>query len=104
MQRLNFNIFADERTDLLKNELGRFNNYDTIHLGSSGIKLLVKLVKERVCGSRVDGRPYAGVSSMNSGRVNGRVVNGEKRPGNVRMMATTTTSNEFPALSQPSES
>ena len=104
LQRLNFNIFADERTDLLKNELGRFNNYDTIHLGSSGIKLLVKLVKERVCGSRVDGRPYAGVSSMNSGRVNGRVVNGEKRPGNVRMMATTTTSNEFPALSQPSES
>ena len=104
LQRLNFSLFLDERTRLLQKGLGRFNNYDNIHLGSSGIRLLVKLVKERVCGSRVDGRPYAGVSSMNSGRVNGRVVNGEKRPGNVRMMATTTTSNEFPALSQPSES
>ena len=102
---LNFDVFVDLRSNLLRDDLGRFKNpHDPIHLGSEGVQLLVKLIKDRVCGSRVDGRPYVGVSSMNSGRVNGRVVKGEKRPGNVRMMATTTAINEFPALSQPSES
>ena len=112
LRRLNFNVFADVNCNFLKKELGRFNNYDTIHLGSSGIKLLVKLVKEHVCGYRVDGRPYSGVSSMNRDSVNRDSVNRDSvnrdsvnRVGGERMMvAPITTSNEFPVLSQQLES
>ena len=101
LQALNFNVFADTNTHLLKKEFGRYNNnFDLIHLGSSGVKLLVNLIKERVCGSRVDGRLYGDVSSENRGRVHnrGRVQNemrrfDSRRVGNVSMMNTTTTSN-----------
>ena len=109
---LNFDIFADEQYHLLKDDLGRFNNrHDHIHLGSRGVRLLVQLIKERVCGSKVDGRLYASVSSMNSGGVNrirrvgsasesmnrGRAQNGVSR-SRMNMMATTSDT-----LSAPSQ-
>ena len=94
LQYVNFSGFLDGQTWLLKEDLGRFNNrQDLIHLGSSGIRLLVNIIKERVCGSRVDGRSYSGVGSVNRGRVQ----NGMKRVGNVTraggidMMNTATT-------------
>ena len=98
---LNFNVFVDTHSDLLSNELGRFNSYDTLHLGSSGIRLLVKLIKERVCGNRVDGRPYAGVGSVNRASVNRE--SGKRRLGNMSMMNTATSSFTFPALSQQTQ-
>ena len=108
IQALNFDVFVDERSHLLKSELGRYNHYDILHLGSVGVRLLVKLVKVRVCGSRVDGRAYSSVNSMNSERVQGRrgTVRSERsRESGMNMMrAATTTSNEFPALSQHTES
>ena len=97
IQRLNFDVFVDQRSGLLKDDLGRFNRNDFIHLGSSGIILLIKLIKVRVCGNRVDGRPYSSL--------NGTVRSERSRENGMNMMrAPTTTSNEFPALSQPSES
>ena len=124
---LNFDVFVDLRSNLLRDDLGRFKNpHDPIHLGSEGVQLLVKLIKDRVCGSRVDGRPYAGVSSVNSGRVRaqhgvssmnrgstnrGRVQNDVRRADSVNrvgresmMAAPITTSDEFPVLSQQLES
>ena len=110
---VHFNVFLDERTLLLKEELGRFNNrYDLLHLGSSGIKLLANIVKQRVCGSIVDGRSYAGVQSGRVNSMNGvRVQNEERRSDSVNrvgcesmMAAPITTSSEFPALSQQTES
>ena len=45
---LHFDIFVDVQRQVLKDDLGRFNNpYDQIHLGSQGVRLLVKLIKER---------------------------------------------------------
>ena len=77
---------------------------DPIHLGSRGIGNWVSIIKEYVHNAdgglyksaRVDGRPYSGVSSVNSGRVNGmRRVNS----GNMRNVANT--GNEaFPVLSR----
>ena len=103
IQKLNFSVFLNEKSGLLKGEYGRFNSYDQIHLGSWGVRLLVKLIKVRVCGSRVDGRPYASVNSMNGGRVQNEVRRADSvnRVGSESMMAAPiTTSNEFPALSQ----
>ena len=80
-----------------------------------------------MCGTRVDGRLYTGMSSMNSGRVmraqhglrrmnlgsmnSGRVPNEVRRPDSVNrvgsesmMAAPITTSSEFPVLSQQLES
>ena len=105
LQKLNFDVFVDGKSGLLRNDLGRFNSYDFIHLGKAGIILLIKLVKERVCGYRVDGRPYSGVSSMNresvnavrnvdsvnSGRVNVSRVGGES------MMAAPITTSDTPS-------
>lgn len=104
LQTVNFNVFQDEKSWLLKEDLGRFNNSrDLIHLGSSGIRLLVTIVKERVCGSRVDGRSYAGVTSGNRGM---------KRVGSVRvnrvsmnmMINPPTASDTLPAPSQQVQS
>ena len=104
LQTVNFNVFQDEKSWLLKEDLGRFNNSrDLIHLGSSGIRLLVTIVKERVCGSRVDGRSYAGVTSGNRGM---------KRVGSVRvnrvsmnmMIDPPTASDTLPAPSQQVQS
>ena len=84
---------------------------DPIHINNTGVSKIVRILKghihykvpyrtQRADGRffpsrRVDGRPYSGVNSMNSGR-----VNEPRREGNVRMMNAPTTSNEFPLLSQ----
>ena len=50
LKSLNFDVFLDNTSRVLKEDLGRYiNKYDIIHIGSSGIKLLVNIVKERVC-------------------------------------------------------
>ena len=87
---------------------------DPIHINNTGVSKIVGIVKghihykvpyrtQRADGRfypsrRVDGRPYSGVNSMNSGRLNGM------RVGSVSMMNATITSNDFPALPQPLQS
>ena len=57
---LDFTHFCDSANGLLKTELGRFHNKaDQLHLGSAGIRLLAKIIRERVLNSKVDGRPYS---------------------------------------------
>ena len=99
LQKLNFTVFLNEKSGLLKGEYGRFNSYDQIHLGSWGVRLLVKLIKVRVCGSRVDGRPYASVNSMNRGRVQNEVRRDDSvsRVGSESMMAPPITTSDIPA-------
>ena len=106
VQTLKFSVFCNDQ-GFLHESLGRYLNHnDFIHLGKVGYILLANIIKDCVISNRVDGRPYANVSSMNrmnSGRMHGeksrvglqsrRVVNGGKRLGNVSMMDTTTTSN-----------
>lgn len=42
--------------------MGRYtNNNDQLHLGSSGFRVPARLIKEKVCGSRLDGRSLASV-------------------------------------------
>ena len=113
LKSLNFDVFLDNTSRVLKEDLGRYiNKYDIIHIGSSGIKLLVNIVKERVCGSRVDGRAYGSVSSVNresmnrgraqnSGRVNGmRRVDRVSREGAVNMMKAPITTSDTPSSPQ----
>ena len=130
---LDFTQFCDDKSGLLRNNLGRFyNQRDNLHLGSAGIRLLAKMIKESVLLNKVDGRfystltklhlhsgrPYGNVSSMNSmssGRMQSKrsgvsvqsrtVVNEVQRMGNVSMMlAATTTRDTLSAPSQPMQS
>ena len=96
---LHFRVFCDSTTSLLKTDLGRFyNEKDQLHLGSAGIRLLAKLIRESVLQSRVDGRPYSAVTNMGrSVSVNrnmGRSVSVNRtrvQRESINMMGTTTT-------------
>ncbi|MCP4459303.1 MAG: hypothetical protein GY816_14980, partial [Cytophagales bacterium] len=62
---LNFNVFAD-RFGNLRSELGRYwNQEDQLHLGSQGISLLVRMIREKVYNSTISParsyRPYNSV-------------------------------------------
>ena len=99
---LHFRVFCDSTTSLLKTDLGRFyNEKDQLHLGSAGIRLLAKLIRESVLQSRVDGRPYSAVTNMGrSVSVNRTRVQRES----MNMMNTiTTSSGTLLAASQQSQ-
>ena len=98
-------IFADKK-GLLINEIASRKVNDIVHINLSGIIKLGMLFRSYVTTphvniNRVDGRPYANVSSMNS-MSSGRMQNEKSRVGNISMMDAATTSKEtFPALPQP---
>ena len=107
----NNNDFADSGGFLIDNLASRKAN-DTVHLNLSGIIKLGMLFKryatsDFIRGNTVDGRPYAGVSGVNSERVNAGMnrAGGVSRVGGMRMMTTATTTGKeaFPALSRQSQ-
>ena len=84
---------------------------DLIHMGQSGISKLVSIIKERIhhkvpfvtkrTTTRVDGRSYASVSSVNRHSVHSEV----NREGSVNMMMPQhTTGNTYTASSQSVQS
>jgi hypothetical protein len=63
---LDFNNFLDQETDLLAKQFGSFKKTsDPIHLGSSGIFTLSRLIIEKIRGNIVDGRLWRDVVSSN---------------------------------------
>ena len=55
IESLNFDVFLDKSSGLLREDMGRYHSTDLLHLGSSGFRMLVMLIKEKVFGgSRVD--------------------------------------------------
>ena len=63
---LDFNSFLDRETDLLANQFGSYKNTsDPIHLGSSGIFTLSRLIIEKIRRNAVDGRMWNDVVSTN---------------------------------------
>lgn len=62
---LDFNCFLDE-SGLLASKFGRFHNTsDAIHLGSTGIFTLSRILTDKIRSSRVDGRAYNDVLTFN---------------------------------------
>ncbi|KAL5266915.1 hypothetical protein ACHWQZ_G004079 [Mnemiopsis leidyi] len=62
---LDFNCFLDE-SGILASKFGRFRNTsDAIHLGSTGIFTLSRIITDKIRSSRVDGRAYNDVVSFN---------------------------------------
>ena len=60
---LDFSGFCDSKSGLLAEELGRYHNADDkIHLGSSGIFQLSRLICDKVFLSPVDGRQFSDVA------------------------------------------
>ena len=91
--------FADSGGFLIDNLASRKAN-DTVHLNLSGIIKLGMLFKRYatslfIRGNFVDGRPYAGVSGVNSEKAHEGMnrAGGVSRVGGMRMMTTTNTSN-----------
>ena len=63
---LDFNNFLDQETDLLAKQFGRFRDpTDPIHLGSSGIFTLSRVIIEKIRGNLVDGRTWNAVVASN---------------------------------------
>jgi hypothetical protein len=57
---LDFSTFVDSESGLLSEEFGRYRNpNDGIHLGSTGIYTLSRLIVKKVFGSPTDGRTYS---------------------------------------------
>ena len=105
----------------MQESYGRYlNSNDYVHLGKVGYRFLANIIKDCVTNNKVDGRGYSDVTSLHRYSVNSGMRTGKRRVeseknGTVRsersrengmnmMRAPTSTSNEFPALSQPSES
>ena len=70
---LNFNEFSDQYGNL-RNDFGKFwNPSDPVHLGSNGIRTLVKIVRQAVFGSGISTMSYSdalsgqGVSGVSEG-------------------------------------
>ena len=85
LQSLGFDVFLDMNSGLLREDMGRFHSRDQLHLGASGFRMLVTLIKEKVFGSMVDGRPFSGVVGSRDVRSEGRgglVVNRRNPAGN----------------------
>jgi alkylated DNA repair dioxygenase AlkB len=62
---LDFNCFLDD-SDLLADRFGRFHDKtDAIHLGSTGIFTLSRVIIEKIRGNLVDGRMFNDVVSSN---------------------------------------
>ena len=62
---LDFNCFLDD-SDLLSDRFGRFHDKtDAIHLGSTGIFTLSRVIIEKIRGNLVDGRMFNDVVSAN---------------------------------------
>lgn len=60
---LDFNDFCDSQNGLLADTFGRyFNKDDNIHLGSSGIFKLSRLISDKIFHSPVDGRNFSDVA------------------------------------------
>ena len=58
---------------LLREDMGRYHHSrDQLHLGASGFRMLVTMIKEKVFGCRVDGRAFSNV-------VDDREVRGRRR-------------------------
>ena len=63
---LDFNNFLDSETGLLANQYGSFRDRsDAIHLGSSGIFTLSRVIVEKIRGNVVDGRLFSNVLNLN---------------------------------------
>jgi hypothetical protein len=63
---LDFNCFLDHESDLLGDRFGRFHDRtDAIHLGSTGIFTLSRVIIEKIRGNLVDGRMFNDVVSSN---------------------------------------
>ena len=63
---LDFNNFLDSETGLLANQYGSFRDRsDAIHLGSSGIFTLSRIIVEKIRGNVVDGRLFSNVLNLN---------------------------------------
>ena len=63
---LDFNNFLDSETGLLANQYGSFRDRsDAIHLGSSGIFTLSRVIVEKIRGNLVDGRLFSDVLNLN---------------------------------------
>lgn len=60
---LQFDCFCDQNTSLLAENMARFKKpHDLLHLGSSGIFKLSRLIRDKVFGNYNDGRLYSGVA------------------------------------------
>ena len=63
---LDFNNFLDAETGLLANQYGSYRDRsDAIHLGSSGIFTLSRVIVEKIRGNLVDGRLFSHVVNLN---------------------------------------
>ena len=80
---LDFSAFEDKESGLLCDRYGRYRNRsDAIHLGSTGIYLLSRLIIQKVFGSPIDGRLFRDIVSnpVQSGqRMSGRYKPRQRR-------------------------
>ena len=67
IQSLNFNIFLDTNSGLLRGDMGRYHSTDQLHLGAAGYRMLAMLIRDKVLGSRTDGRPFSNITDSSSG-------------------------------------
>ena len=89
---LNYNGFVDPLTGQLADDMGKyFRKSDPLHLGSSGIRLLVGLIRKSVYNTvQTSGRPYNVVLQGNS-------QSGVSRPQGITYGSTEHTQSDLVA-------
>ena len=100
LQSLGFDVFLDMNSGLLREDMGRFHSRDQLHLGASGFRMLVTLIKEKVFGSMVDGRPFSGVVGSREVRSEGRggLVGNRRNPTGNEYRSKHTDNGETPPI------
>ena len=69
MGTLDFRCFVDELTGVLAKPMCRFNSPDDpIHLGSTGIFMLSRLMSGKILSHTVDSRAYSDVTGLTNRR------------------------------------
>ena len=73
--------FVDSNTGLLREDMGRFNSPgDVLHLGSNGIRLLVKLIRDQVYNSKISSNRLYSEAVQDNTAAEGRRSHGTSRP------------------------
>ncbi len=78
---LSFGGFVDNNTGLLRGDMGRFNSPDDVlHLGSHGIRTLVKLIRDQVYSSKISSNRLYSSALQGHTAAEGRQSHGASRP------------------------